>query len=99
MLVIFTIALLLLVLVNWEPFRSVFFPPVFFCLVWSALLAAIALSGDFFFPVSWATCTVYLLGAVAFCLGGRMVHIPFGGRGPTRALASNEDTQGKRFHK
>src|SRR5712692_4430395 len=93
MLVIFIIALLLLALLNWEATQSVLFPPVFFCLVWSVLLAGIALSGDFFFPVSLATVTVYLLGAIAFCLGGRTVHSPFRGQGRTRALTAYRESR------
>jgi oligosaccharide repeat unit polymerase len=98
MLVAFSVALLLLALMNWETSRSVLFPPAFFCLVWAAMLVAIALSGDFFFPVSLATLTVYLLGAIAFCLGGGIVHSLFRGQGRTQALASGREPRSAWFN-
>lgn len=50
--------------------RTVLFPPALFCATWCATLAGVFVSGPRFLPISEYTCLIYLLGAVAFVLGG-----------------------------
>jgi oligosaccharide repeat unit polymerase len=50
--------------------HSLFYPPALFCAWWSVLLLILALSGDAFFDLSFTTLTIYMLGAVAFTVGG-----------------------------
>jgi oligosaccharide repeat unit polymerase len=50
--------------------RSLFYPPVLFCIWWSFLLLVVACSGDSFYPLSLKTLGVFVLGALSFTAGG-----------------------------
>jgi oligosaccharide repeat unit polymerase len=50
--------------------RSLLFPPSLFAAIWLLNLVMLSLLGELFFPVSDTACLVYLVGAVAFTLGG-----------------------------
>jgi oligosaccharide repeat unit polymerase len=62
--------LALLAFLNRRIGRSLFYPPALYCAWWSVLLLILSLSGDAFYDLSFTTLTVYMLGAVAFTVGG-----------------------------
>ena len=68
----FVIALVVLLKLNHIVFRSIMAPAVFFVSVWAVTLAALALCGDLFFPISVVTLLIYLVGALAFSIGGML---------------------------
>lgn len=55
--------------------RSPLYPPVLFPAVWSFLLFGLAMSGDFFYPLSGKGAIVFLVGAISFCIGGLPVKV------------------------
>src|SRR6266851_9449553 len=68
----FLFALFLGLIAFWH-FRfagSALFPPVLFTGLWAAVLFALALSGDHFYPMSLDGLSLLLLGSVSFGLGG-----------------------------
>lgn len=53
--------------------RSLLFPPSLFAAIWLLNLLVLSLLGNLFFEVSDTACLVYLVGAVAFAVGGLLV--------------------------
>jgi len=53
--------------------RSWLYPPAIFAAYWAALLVALAWSDDIFYPVDVETISIFVLGAVAFSVGGLFV--------------------------
>lgn len=66
----FTIAFFVLLRLNQYVFKSLMAPTTLFLATWTGALAGIALSGDLFRPVSSLALLIYLVGAIAFMLGG-----------------------------
>ena len=64
------IGLGMLSVVNLRLEGSLKYPPTLFAAWWSLLLAALAASGDAFFPISTAALGIYILGACALSVGG-----------------------------
>ena len=58
---------------------TVLFPPALFCATWCVTLGGVLVAGSSFLPVSEYTCLIYLLGAIAFVLGGVAVLYYFEG--------------------
>ena len=70
------LALMMLLCVNHFIARNALYPPSLFTAVWLVSLSALALSGDTFYPISIETMMVFLVGAIAFSLGGLAAHRP-----------------------
>jgi oligosaccharide repeat unit polymerase len=66
-----TVALLvLLTLTSWSVGRSILFPPVLYCAIWSLTLGGLLLCGPRFLPISEYACLIYFVGAASFVAGG-----------------------------
>ena len=50
--------------------KSMLYPPAVFCILWAALLAALALSSDVFYPLSLKGMGMVAAGAASLSLGG-----------------------------
>jgi len=83
-----------LLTINLASSRSLLFPPSLFAAIWLFNLMVLSALGDLFLSVSDTACLVYLLGAVAFAIGGLLV-LP-----SSRAMASEyqdrTDEEGRR---
>jgi oligosaccharide repeat unit polymerase len=71
-----SINLALLTVINILIGGSILYPPALFTAIWSALLAALYLSGNFFYSISSETLLIYFLGALSFSVGG-LLHCPY----------------------
>jgi len=49
--------------------KNLLYPPTLLCLVWGGSLLAIWGLGDYFFDISLITLSIYLVGAIFFCVG------------------------------
>ena len=55
---------------NYLVSRSLAYPPVIFTSLWTTILLLLIFSGDFFYPISELTLLIFILGSVAFSIGG-----------------------------
>lgn len=60
--------------------KKLLYPPVVFCSVWAVDLALIAVSGDFFYPVSTKTLSILVCGGLCFSVGASIA-LPLNVRG------------------
>lgn len=65
---------------------TVLFPPALFCVTWCATLGGVLVAGPGFLPISEYTCLIYVVGAIAFVLGGVAVLHYFEGPGQVGGL-------------
>jgi oligosaccharide repeat unit polymerase len=65
-----SVFLALLAAVNLRVGRSLFYPAALYSAWWAFLLLVLWLSGDVFYSLSLTTLAVYILGALAFTVGG-----------------------------
>jgi oligosaccharide repeat unit polymerase len=79
MLVLTIFALLGLLLIMYIVSRNLLFPPVIFTGVWLISLIGVLLSGGFFYELYGTALLVYLVGAIAFSVGGALVLWLMGG--------------------
>lgn len=70
MLVTTAILLAILTAVMVRTGGTILFPPALFCAIWSVTLLGLTTAGNTFLPLSDYTCLVFLVGAVAFSIGG-----------------------------
>ncbi len=70
MLVLTIFAMLFLLLIMYVVSRNLLFPPIIFTGVWLITLVGVLLSGDMFYEVRGMAFLVYLVGAIAFSIGG-----------------------------
>lgn len=55
---------------NYAISRYVLYPPFVLSLLWATALVGLTVMGDFFYPVSNTTLTIFLVGTIAFSAGG-----------------------------
>ncbi len=55
---------------NYLVSRSLAYPPLIFTSLWSTILLLLIFSGDFFYAISELTLLIFILGSVAFSIGG-----------------------------
>src|SRR5258708_4771270 len=60
--------------------KSAFYPPVVFCGVWGVVLALCWAAGDFFYPLSVESVSIFLCGCVAFSIGSWLAFLVPGQR-------------------
>lgn len=60
----------MLMYINYCVSRSLLYPPAAFTCLWAVMLSLLALSGNFFYPVSDYTLLIFTLGSLAFSMGG-----------------------------
>ncbi|MDE3021996.1 MAG: oligosaccharide repeat unit polymerase [Pseudomonadota bacterium] len=70
MLILTIFAMLCLLLVMYMISRDFLYPPVIFTGVWLISLVGVLLSGDLFYELYGTALLVYLIGAIAFSVGG-----------------------------
>lgn len=73
MLVVVVLVLGVLTVVMLRAGGTILFPPALFCASWFATLAGAAAAGARFLPISEYASLIYLVGGVAFVLGGTVV--------------------------
>ncbi|HXN46284.1 MAG TPA: O-antigen polymerase [Bryobacteraceae bacterium] len=91
------IFLALLAAVNFRVRRSWFYPPALFSVWWAVLLIVLWLSGDVFYPLSLKTLAIYILGAMAFTLGGLLRLLSHPSDTPAPALTETQNRAAGRF--
>lgn len=64
---------ILLTFINYKISKSFIYPPTTFTLLWTVLLCLLVLSGDFFYQISEFTLLIFVIGSLAFSIGGWMV--------------------------
>ena len=69
LLLFFALLLAVLANANYRLSGSLLYPPTLLCSVWTILLLVLVATGDIFFPISFETLTVYVVGAAAFSVG------------------------------
>jgi oligosaccharide repeat unit polymerase len=79
-----------LLAINVVSSRSLLFPPSLFAAIWLLNLIVLCAVGDLFFSVSDTACLVYLVGAIAFAVGGLLV-LPIGRATPRTPLDRNDE--------
>lgn len=58
---------------NYRCARSCLYPAFVYTVIWSLALALLYTTSAWFYPVSWASVRIHLLGAIAFSVGGAAV--------------------------
>ncbi len=91
------IFLALLAAVNFRVRRSLFYPPALYSAWWAVLLIVLWLSGDVFYPLSLKTLAIYVLGAMAFTLGGLLRLLSHPSETPAPALTETQNRAAGRF--
>ena len=91
------IFLALLAAVNFRVRRSLFYPPALYSAWWAVLLIVLWLSGDVFYPLSLKTLAIYVLGAMAFTLGGLLRLLSHPSDTPAPALSETQNRAAGRF--
>ncbi|MGH9720012.1 MAG: O-antigen polymerase [Bryobacteraceae bacterium] len=89
MLILIVLLLAALAVMNYRLAHSLLYPPALYATLWSLFLLALFLSGNTFYPISGDTMTVYLVGAVAFSVGGLLIH--------KRGMSSTQTGVNRRF--
>ena len=70
MIILFSILLFILSIFNYLLVRSFLYPPFIFSFLWALLLLVLKFAGSMFYSISHETLFLYLIGAVAFSIGG-----------------------------
>ncbi|MBK5225501.1 MAG: oligosaccharide repeat unit polymerase [Thermoleophilia bacterium] len=76
---------------NFKVTRILYYPPTFFAALWAALLFALFISGDFFYPISDLTLVLYSLGVFMFSMGGLLVFSLYPNRPRTNMSGNPRD--------
>ncbi|MGD0013468.1 MAG: O-antigen polymerase [Bryobacteraceae bacterium] len=92
-----SVFLALLAAVNFRVRRSLFYPPALYSAWWAVLLFVLWLSGDIFYPLSLKTLAVYVLGAMAFTLGGLLRLVSHASDAPACAVSEAHERAANRF--
>ena len=91
------IFLALLAAVNFRVRRSLFYPPALYSAWWAVLLLVVFLSGDVFYPLSLKTLAIYILGAMAFTLGGLLRLLSHPSDAPAPPPSETQNRAANRF--
>lgn len=92
-----SVFLALLAAVNFRVRRSLFYPPALYSAWWAVLLLVLWLSGDVFYPLSLKTLAVYVLGAMAFTLGGLLRLVSHPSDAPACEVSEAHERAANRF--